>query len=65
MIWFLIFYWFFAGLFIFGSVKYDEKLMAGRSQVACFIVTITLGGIFFPIFLGALFNKICDKLNMQ
>ena len=51
MIYLLIFYWIFAGLFCFGAscIKAKEE---GRSIFGLFLGCVIFGGIIFPIYLG-------------
>lgn len=50
MVWLLVFYWFFSSLFMFGVSSTDDYTKI--EYVKDFVVSLLLGFIFFPIFLG-------------
>ena len=57
MIYLLVFYWIFAGLFIFGRI-YNAAIEDNRNLIFMFIVSIILGGILFPAVLGRVSNEL-------
>lgn len=50
MVWLLVFYWLFSSLFMFGVANVDDYTT--WDYVKDFVVSLLLGFIFFPIFLG-------------
>ena len=59
MIDFLIFYWLFSSFVLFGIYLADDKDVKLSSGMFCLL----LAGILFPICLGGLLTRICDKMN--
>ena len=57
MVWLLVFYWFFSSMFMFGVASADDYTTF--DYVKDFVVSLLLGFIFFPMFLG---RKIYEKL---
>ena len=59
MIGFLIFYWLFSFFVLLGIYLADDKDVKLGSIMLCLL----FAGLLFPIYLGGLFARICDKMN--
>jgi hypothetical protein len=59
MIEFLMFYWLFSSFVLLGIYLADDKDVKLISIVFCLL----LAGLLFPICLGGLITRICDKMN--
>ena len=51
MLYLILFYWIFAGLFYFGVV-FEAAKEEVKSMLVVFIGCLLMGGILFPIYLG-------------
>lgn len=56
MLYLLLFYWIFAGLFIFGGI-YNTIRENNGNFISAFIVSIIIGGIILPIVLGKISSE--------
>lgn len=59
MIDFLMFYWAFSYFVLLGIYLADDKDIKLSSIILCLL----FAGILFPIVLGGLITRICDKMN--
>lgn len=57
MLYLLLFYWIFAGLFIFGGI-YNTIREDNGNLISAFIASIIVGGIMFPIILGKISSEL-------
>ena len=55
MIYLILFYWIFAGLFCYGVVSFTAKA-ENKSMTGVFMGCLVMGGILFPIYLGKNLN---------
>ena len=60
ILYFLLFYWIFAGCFCFGAT-YTNAKKEDKIIPAVFIVCVIIGGIIFPMLLGAAINKYIES----
>lgn len=56
MLYLILFYWIFAGLFYFGVV-FEAAKEEGNSIPGVFMGCLLIGGILFPIYLGRSLNS--------
>jgi hypothetical protein len=59
MIGFLMFYWLFSFFVLLGIYLADDKDVTFGSVLFCLL----LAGLLFPICLGVLITRVCDKMN--
>lgn len=55
MLYLILFYWIFAGLFCYGVVSLTTK-EENKSILGAFMGCLLMGGILFPIYLGKSLN---------